>query len=609
MYQRRKIVGICLNNKQVIGSSLKLGSCPNTLHKNADTLLNEGSGDIDRRQLHEADDRNVIGNTFFEAGGSGAKCDRGNKDEVECDTADSAVKTRNTEEEREDNRAGATCCPRKRVMFDVDSSAAASSEFVDSSLTSVSSLGSDDNSSSSSDINISSKRSENHSVSRQNNKAHESLIATANEKETYTAKNNVTVTLGWFGGVRQSNAICADTTGASESSMVNNTIQTTQENINITLQNTKRNKPLYRVNKSTVSYNNKFYKVTGTEVVENSRKDNKEIEKIPSENKEENTSQVGDNKPQRESSAPVQQQQQQQQLQQGTVALEGEQSRANPTFINKTQLKPPLGGLVRHNSDKADPRPDLLTDQLLTYESKVTSGEFIISTTKESTTVESPTDIGKKYKQIIPLIHTNCVNPVTRSKLRSDQVTNRDKPGQPRDLLPHSSYTAFNGGESSDSDCSLAIDDRCANRKPSSLVGSSLFSEDKVNENERDHLFPLRVDAHEEKDDFESWDRHYQLYGTESLLKHQNLKKNGQENNSNLNLDINLNQLEENIEAEFEELNAKMNNFDVEERGTILYNTPETPRRRHRSKQRSESDSDGTDYQIEMERHLEGMYF
>ena len=99
------------------------------------------------------------------------------------------------------------------------------------------------------------------------------------------------MTLGWFGSVRQSNAICDDTTGASESSMVNNTFQTTQENINITLQNTKRNKPLYRVNKSTVTYNNKFYKVTGTEVEENSRKDNKEIEKIPNENKEEDTSQ------------------------------------------------------------------------------------------------------------------------------------------------------------------------------------------------------------------------------------------------------------------------------------------------------------------------------
>ena len=340
-------------------------------------------------------------------------------------------------------------------------------------------------------------------------------------------------------------------------------------------------------------------------MVENSRKDSKKIEKIPSENKAVDTSQVGDNKPQSESSAPVQQQQQ---LQQGTVALVGEQSQANPTFIKTSQLKPPLGGLVRHNSDKADPRPDLLTDQLLTYESKVTSGEFIISTTKESTTVESPTDIGKKCKQIIPLIHTNCVNPVTRSKLRSDRVTNRDKPGQPPDLLPNSSYSAFNGGESSDSDCSLAIDDRSANRKPSSLVGSSLFSEDNVNENEGDHLFPLRVDAHEEKDDFESLDRHCQLYGTDSLLKHQN-SKNGQENNSNLNLDINLNQLEENIETEFEELNAKMNEFDVEERGTILYNTPETPRRRHKGRQKSESDSDRTDYQNEMERHLEGMLY
>ena len=83
MHQQRKVVGICLENKQVIGSSLKLGSCPNTFHKNADTLLNKGSDDIDRRQLHEADERNVIGDTFFEAGGSGAKRERGNKDEVE----------------------------------------------------------------------------------------------------------------------------------------------------------------------------------------------------------------------------------------------------------------------------------------------------------------------------------------------------------------------------------------------------------------------------------------------------------------------------------------------------------------------------------------------
>ena len=601
MHQRRKAVGICVNKEQVIGSSLKLGSCLNKLHINADALLNKGSDGIDQKQLHGADDRNTIGDTFFEAEGSGAKREKGNKDTAWCHTAHPAVKTRNTEEEPEESRVGATCRPRKRVMFDVDTSAAAASEFVDSSFTSVSSLGSNDSIA----ISICHQRLGNHPVSTQSNKTHESLISTANENDTPTA-NNVAVTLGWFGGVRQSEAICDDrcTTETSESSMVNNTIQTTQENINISQQSTKRNKPLYRVNKSTVTYNNKFYKVTGTEV-DNSHKDNTEIKKIPSENKEENTSQVGDNKPQSESSTPVQQQQQQQQ---GSAALVGEQSQANPTVINKAKLKP-LGGLVGHNSDKTDPRPDLLTDQLLTCESKVTSGEFIISTTKEPTTVESPTDIGKNCKQIIPLIHTNCVNPVIRSKLRSDRVKNRDRPGHTADLLPHSSYIVVNGGERSDGDCSPAIDDRCANRKTNSL-GSTLFSGDNLKENDSDHLFPLRADAPEEEDDFENWDRHCQLNGTDSLLKHQSSKKkNGQENNSNLNLDIDLNELEENIEAEFDELNAKMDEFDLEERETILYNTPETPLRRHEGRHRSESDSDGTEYHIEMERQLEGVYF
>ena len=599
MHQRRKAKDICVDKEQVIGSSLKLGSCLNTLHINADALLNRGSDGIDQKQLHGADDRNTIHDTFFKAEESGAKREKGNKDTAECDTAHPAVKTRNTEEELEETRAGATCRPRKRVMFDVDSSEAASSEFVDSSLTSVSSLESND----SSGISICHQRLGNHPVSTQRNRTRESQIATANENDTSTA-NNFTVTLGWFGGVRQSNAICDEkcTTGTSESSMVNNTIRTTQENINISQQSTKRNKPLYRVNKSTVTYNNKFYKVTGSEV-DNSRKDNTEIKKIPSENKEEDTSQVGDNKPQSESSAPVQRQQQQ-----GSAALVGEQSQANPTVINKAQLKP-LGGLGGHNSDKADPRPDLLTDQLLTYESKVTSGEFIISTTKEPTTVESPADIGKNCKQIIPLIHTNCVNPEIRSKLRSDRVTNRDRPGQTVDLLPHSSYIAVNGGKRSDEDCSPAINDRCANRKTNRL-GSTLFSGDNVKENDSDHLFPLRVDAPEEKNDIESCDRHCQLNGTDSLLKHQSSKKkDGQENNSNLNLDIDLNQLEENIEAEFDELNAKMDEFDFEERETILYNTPETPRRRHGGRHRSESDSDGTECHIEMERQLEGAYF
>ena len=75
------------------------------------------------------------------------------------------------------------------------------------------------------------------------------------------------------------------------------------------------------------------------------------------------------------------------------------------------------------------------------------------------------------------------------------------------------------------------------------------------------------------------------------------------ENNTKLNLDIKLDQLEEAIEAEFEELNAKMSEFDFQEKATTLITTPETPRRRTRGRNRSDSDSD--DYQIQMERHLE----
>ena len=558
-HQQGKAAGICVDKAKLIGSSYdKEESCLNTLSKNADTLLKTGDNTIDQSmQWCKADDRNTTGDTGLEYKGDIQR--ENDNSHKKHDVADQ-TRNANTEETNE-QRNGATCRPRKRVMFDVDSSTASSSEFVDSSLTSVSSLESDNS-------------TRKHSLSSRDKS--DSLIASTTE--------TTSVTLGWK-SLKQSDATTS-TTGSAEP-MVNNAIKTTQENINISQHQIKRNKPLYRINKSTVTYNKNFYRVNE---VDKSHKDNAEIDKTVTEDKD--TDQVGGTKGQLEKLKS---------LHNERLTLQQTQSEQQPETNPSVRCKgpvEPVRGLVEHNN-----RACALTEQHLTHKSQVTSGEPITANIETAGTSETQLDIGNNCKRIRPVIHSNCTNPPDNTLLINDQLKNKDNRGH-TELLPHSSYSGRKRSVSQD------INVRDVNRN-TEAQSSPLLSEDTIN---KEQVSQVKVDGQREEDkrEIDVYNRKYTLQCSDSLTYQvdEDINENTSEDlrqriDFETEPDFNLEQLEENIEADFEALNSKMNELDIDERGTDLLTTPDTSKRGFRGRHKSGSDND--DWQIRMERHLEGM--
>ena len=566
----KETVGNCKDKAELIGSWCRQGSCTNTLHKNADTLLNRGNNATNQ---FKADDRNTtIGTTVF-----GDKGDIQGENGIHKKHPDTEDQTTNatTEETGEEQRTGAICRPKKRVMFDVDSSTASSSEFVDSSLTSVSSLESD-----------ATTKSYPASVSVSSRSGHVSLITstietTTNSRSTTT---NVTVTLGWK-GLKQSNAITdtnTTTIGSLQEPMVNNTIRTTQENINVSNQHIKRNKPLYRIN-------NNFYTVNQ---VDKSHKDNtEESDKTLTEGFRSKKSNFENLKP-----LP-------------NEGLTSEQLQSNPTVTCQGPYTP-LRRLVGH-SDINSNKPSPVNDERLVYKSQVSSGESIRGITKEAGRSGTQLDIGNECKRIRSVIHSNCVNPEDNTILATDRMKNKDIQGHTK-VLPHSSYrTGVNVTEVRGNNSPQDVNVHYANRNIE-RESSPLLTKDSTN---KEQLSLVKVGGQrEDTSEFNLYNRQYLCQCSDSLHSQvgENIDGNATEdlrhNNTDFEttrLDFNLEQLEENIEAEFEALNSKMNEFDIEERGTSLLTSP---RRVARSRHLSGSDSDGTDGQIKMERHLEGKW-